>query len=128
MLILELGILIIPFTFLVSPPCRRFVLLVSKLQLLRTAIWFGRQGEERKREKVNLQSQRAPVVASERKCHNFRSNRKGKSSKERSRTDTKEPKKRRVQSIHLLRNNEVEQQRRKEKMKGKPCGPLLSHH
>ncbi|KAI0500957.1 hypothetical protein KFK09_019175 [Dendrobium nobile] len=38
MLILELGILIIPFSLLLSPPCRRFVLLVSKLQLLRTAI------------------------------------------------------------------------------------------
>ncbi|KAL0911218.1 hypothetical protein M5K25_019341 [Dendrobium thyrsiflorum] len=72
------------------------------------------------REKVNLQSQRAPVFASDKKCPNFRSDRKGNSSKERSRTATEEPKKRRLQSI--LRSNEAEQQRRKEKMKGKPYG------
>ncbi|KAL0924517.1 hypothetical protein M5K25_005352 [Dendrobium thyrsiflorum] len=54
------------------------------------------------------------------KCRNFRSDRKGKSSKERSQTATEEPKKRRVQSLHLLRSNEAEQQRRREKMKGKP--------
>ncbi|KAL0916559.1 hypothetical protein M5K25_014081 [Dendrobium thyrsiflorum] len=54
------------------------------------------------------------------KCRNFRPDRKGQSSKERSQTATKEPKKRRVQSLHLLRSNEAEQQRRREKMKGKP--------
>ncbi|KAL0925265.1 hypothetical protein M5K25_003584 [Dendrobium thyrsiflorum] len=41
------------------------------------------------------------------KCRNFRSDRKGKSSKKRSRTATKEPKKRSVQSLRLLRSNEA---------------------
>ncbi|KAI0502448.1 hypothetical protein KFK09_017398 [Dendrobium nobile] len=50
------------------------------------------------------------------KCRNFRSKRKVKSSKELSRTATKC----RRSHLHLLRSNEAEQQRRKEKMKGKP--------
>ncbi|PKU65060.1 hypothetical protein MA16_Dca027584 [Dendrobium catenatum] len=37
MLILELGIWLIPFTLLLAP-CRRFVLLVAKLQQLHTII------------------------------------------------------------------------------------------
>ncbi|KAL0906981.1 hypothetical protein M5K25_025516 [Dendrobium thyrsiflorum] len=43
-----------------------------------------------------------------------------KSSKERSRTATKEPKKRRQQSLHLLQATKPNSNERKEKMKGKP--------
>ncbi|PKU69830.1 hypothetical protein MA16_Dca018453 [Dendrobium catenatum] len=55
----------------------------------------------RKRESY-LHSQRAPVVSSDQNVVAYDPTGKGKSSKEQSRTTTKEPKKRRVQSLHLL--------------------------
>ncbi|KAI0529543.1 hypothetical protein KFK09_002095 [Dendrobium nobile] len=59
-------------------------------------------------EKVTFTANELPCFRS--KCRNFRSDRKGKPSKERSRTAAKEPKKRRVESLHL-RTNEAEPQR-----------------
>ncbi|KAL0924685.1 hypothetical protein M5K25_005535 [Dendrobium thyrsiflorum] len=58
---------------------------------------------------------RDPVVASDKNAVTSDPAGREQSSKERSRTATKEPKKRRVQSLHLLRSNEAEQQLRKEK-------------
>ncbi|PKU63449.1 hypothetical protein MA16_Dca024943 [Dendrobium catenatum] len=49
-----------------------------------------------------LHSQRAPVVSSDQNVVAYDPTGKGKLSKEQSRTATKEPKKRRVQSPHLL--------------------------
>ncbi|KAL0922707.1 hypothetical protein M5K25_006716 [Dendrobium thyrsiflorum] len=76
---------------------------------------FGRRSAQKG--ESYLHSQRVPVVASDQNV--VTSNPTGRESRRRSEVE-QEPKKRRMQSLHLMRSNEDEQQRRPAKMKGKP--------